>query len=284
MPALDPQARERWRALVIVDRDAATVGTITAFYLDRVTGLPAWALVHTGWFGDTHTFVPLAAALEVDGEIRVPYAKTRIQHAPRLEPRGELSADDERVLCGHYGLDDHRGAVAEPLPDARGAGPDTSPPAAPATVAAVAQPGVDTPAQAASVTTHEGGVTVIRSEEQLRVGVRPGTRRVRLRKYVVTEYVTRMIAVRREEARLEEAATAGPGVDDAGPSDATGAAARAPAGQLELILHREEPVIGLRVVPYERVRVRKQVVAEERTITESLRKEQVEVDQDDSGR
>ena len=48
MPALDPERRERWRDLVVVDRDAATVGTITAFYLDRATGLPTWALVHTG--------------------------------------------------------------------------------------------------------------------------------------------------------------------------------------------------------------------------------------------
>jgi hypothetical protein len=53
-----------------------------------------------------------------------------------------------------------------------------------------------------------------------------------------------------------------------------------PAGDqplLELILHREEPVIGLRVVPAERVRLVKQVVSEQRTVTEELRKEQVDL-------
>ena len=51
MPTLDPDTCERWRDMV-VDRNAATVGTITAFYLDRATGLPTWALVHTGWLTD----------------------------------------------------------------------------------------------------------------------------------------------------------------------------------------------------------------------------------------
>jgi hypothetical protein len=113
MPALDPERRERWRDLVVVDRDAATVGTITAFYLDRATGLPTWALVHTGWFTDAQTFVPLTHAVETNDEIRIPYPKAFIQQAPRLQAHQELSPDDEVVLSAYYGLDDHRGAVAD---------------------------------------------------------------------------------------------------------------------------------------------------------------------------
>lgn len=113
MPALDPETRERWRDLVVVDRDAATVGTITAFYLDRATGLPTWALVHTGWFTDAQTFVPLTHAVEANEEIRVPYAKAFIQQAPPIQAHEELSPDDEVVLSAYYGLDDHHGAVAD---------------------------------------------------------------------------------------------------------------------------------------------------------------------------
>src|SRR5918998_3719189 len=113
MPALDPETRERWRDLVVVDRDSATVGTISTFYLDQVSGLPTWALVHTGWLGDRRSFVPLANAVEVDGEIRLPYTKAQIREAPEIRPDDELGADDELLLYGHYGLHDHHGAVAE---------------------------------------------------------------------------------------------------------------------------------------------------------------------------
>ncbi|HJW35998.1 MAG TPA: PRC-barrel domain-containing protein [Actinomycetes bacterium] len=57
MAAFDPATLDRWRALAIVDRDGSTVGTISEFYLDRETGHPTWALVNTGLFGTTQTFV-----------------------------------------------------------------------------------------------------------------------------------------------------------------------------------------------------------------------------------
>src|SRR5829696_3920377 len=113
MPALDPETHERWRDLVVVDRESATVGTIETFYLDQASGLPTWALVHTGWLGDRRSFVPLAAAVEVDGEIRLPYTKAQIREAPAVASDGELGPDDELALVGHYGLHDLRGAVAE---------------------------------------------------------------------------------------------------------------------------------------------------------------------------
>jgi stress response protein YsnF len=46
---------------------------------------------------------------------------------------------------------------------------------------------------------------------------------------------------------------------------------------LEVVLYREQPVVQLRVVPAERVRVFKQVVTEQRTVTEQLRKERVDL-------
>src|SRR5215213_6407274 len=204
MPALDPETRERWRDLVVVDQDAATVGTITAFYLDRATGLPTWALVHTGWFTDAQTFVPLAHAVEADQEIRIPYPKAFIQQAPRIHAHQELSPDDEVVLSAYYQLDDHRGAVTDrPLGDQPAvpgpAGGSTAPaePARQPTRAAPAGPPVPRLAR-------QGPVEVVRSEEELRVGVRRRRRRLGLRKYVVTEYLTRTIPIRREEVRLEE--------------------------------------------------------------------------------
>jgi stress response protein YsnF len=119
-------------------------------------------------------------------------------------------------------------------------------------------------------------VVVTRSEEELAVGVRTRLRRLRVRKYVVTDYVTRTIPVRREEVRLEELPE-GEVLD--GGADGWEAAEPPGAPRLELVLHREEPEVRLRPVPVERVRLVTQLVSEQRTITEQLRKERVEVDE-----
>jgi hypothetical protein len=53
MPALDPETLDRWRELVVVDRDGAAVGTISEFYLDRDSGQPTWALIDAAcWEAD----------------------------------------------------------------------------------------------------------------------------------------------------------------------------------------------------------------------------------------
>jgi hypothetical protein len=307
MPALDPETRERWRDLVVVDRDAATVGTIARFYLDRLSGRPTWALVQAGWLGDRRCLVPLADAAEADGEIRLPYTKAQVHGAPQVGTGPELTADHELALAGHYGLLDRHGSVAEatPTPDTPGAPGTPSTPRAPGTPGTPGTPEPPHPpvpgppnregspaGQAGAPVVHtsphrpeerdparpgEGGVVVTRSEEELVVSKRTRLRRVRVRKYVVTEYVTRTIPVRREEVRLEELPATGVAEGDAGDWDTTD---QGGAPELEVVLHREEPEIRLWPVPVERVRLRRQLVTEQRTVTAELRKEQVEVDQD----
>jgi stress response protein YsnF len=344
MPALDPETRERWRDMVVVDRESATVGTITAFFLDEARGLPTWALVHSGWLADRQIFVPLTDAVEAGGEIRLPYTKDQVTKAPRIDPGGELTADDELVLSAHYGLHDHHGAVIErhrsdaqppggphpPTPTSSAATPEPSPPTSAPPTSAPPTPGPPTPAPLTMGTPEPeppvsgaptgrvaaggeerdrlstappaepdgGGVVVTRSEEELRVGVRTRLRRLRVRKYVVTEYVTRTIPVRREKVRVEElpsdqvvdggadqwrpagAPGEAGGADGPGDANGPGGAGEAGAAELELILHREEPVVQLRTVPVERVRLVKQLVSDRRTVTAELRKEQVELDED----
>lgn len=105
MAAFDPATLERWRALAIVDRDGTTVGTISEFYLDRETGHPTWALVDTGLFGATQTFVPLVHASEIGDGLQVPYEKRHIKDAPRVDAHDELTPAEEATLFAHYGVD-----------------------------------------------------------------------------------------------------------------------------------------------------------------------------------
>jgi uncharacterized protein (TIGR02271 family) len=113
-----------------------------------------------------------------------------------------------------------------------------------------------------------------RSEEELEIRtVRRQRGRVRLRKYVVTEQVQRTIPLRREEIRIEEAATSaqagGPRAEDAEPSAVE-----------EIVLYKEVPVIEKRVVPAERVRVVKDTRTDEARIAEEVRKERIRVERD----
>jgi len=105
MAAFDPATLDRWRALAIVDRDGATVGTIKEFYLDRETGYPTWALVNTGLFGATQTFVPLVHATEISDGLQVPYEKSHIKDTPKVDLHDELSPEEEAKLFTHYGVE-----------------------------------------------------------------------------------------------------------------------------------------------------------------------------------
>ena len=247
MPDLDTV--RGWHGRTMVDRDGGRIGRIDAIYLDDHTGQPEWALVNTGLFGTKASFVPLAQATEADGDVRVPYDKQLVNDAPRIDPDRHLSEAEERQLWRHYGLDYDR--TTRTRATGRDAvGRDT---AGPTTDAAMT-----------------------RSEEELRVGTGQRERgRVRLRKYVTSEQVTQAVPVQRERVRVErepitdanrDAATSGPELSEA---------------EHEVILREEEPVVEKRVVPKERVRLDKDTVTGEEQVAEELRKEQIEVQDDD---
>jgi uncharacterized protein (TIGR02271 family) len=226
----------------MVDPAGDKLGTIDAIYLDDETGQPEWAMVTSGLFTATTAFVPLAQAQDLGDSIQVPYDKTQVKSAPSMEAHGQLSQDEEAELYRHYGLD-----YSEHRSDS---GHDTSGP-----------------------TTDEA---MTRSEEELRVGTESRERgRARLRKYVTTEQQTVTVPVQREEVRVErepitdanlDAATSGPAISEE---------------EHEVTLHEETPVVEKRAVPRERVRLDTETVTEERQVSEEVRKEQIQVDDQD---
>ena len=94
-----------WRGLTLVASGDEPVGRIDAVYLDRTTRQPEWVLVHTGLFGNSRTFVPLAGAAKLGDTVRVPHDLGVVREAPRLEPDVDLSESDETRLYDHYGID-----------------------------------------------------------------------------------------------------------------------------------------------------------------------------------
>jgi len=94
-----------WRGLMLVATGDEPVGRIDAVYVDRTTRQPEWALVHTGLFGSSRTFVPLIDATKLGDTVRVPHDLGVVREAPRLEPDVDLSESDEARLYAHYGID-----------------------------------------------------------------------------------------------------------------------------------------------------------------------------------
>jgi uncharacterized protein (TIGR02271 family) len=263
---------QSWQGRTMVDPAGDKLGTIDAIYLDDETGQPEWATVTSGLFGTKTTFVPLAQAQAVGDSVQVPYQKDQVKDAPSMEADGQLSQDEEAELYRHYGLDytEHRSESGLP---AGTTGQDIDP-------RDRDRDGIHDHVQDSAVGRDTSGPTtddaMTRSEEELRVGTTQRERgRVRLRKYVTTEQVTHTVPVQREEVRVErepitdanlDAATSGPDLSEE---------------EHEVTLHEETPVVEKRVVPRERVRLDTDTVTEERQVGEEVRKEQIEVDDQD---
>jgi sporulation protein YlmC with PRC-barrel domain len=97
-----------WRGLKLVDADGDKIGTIDDIYLDRQTGEPEWVTVKTGLFGLKTSFVPIRDAEKTgENEVRVPFQKEQVKDAPRIDPNGQLSPEEERRLYEHYGRSDY---------------------------------------------------------------------------------------------------------------------------------------------------------------------------------
>src|SRR5215216_6424224 len=88
----------------LYDTSGDKLGSIQEIYLDADTGAPEGALVNTGMFGTKSSFVPLRGATD-DGSLRVPYDKSQVKDAPKINPDRELSQTQEAELYRHYGLD-----------------------------------------------------------------------------------------------------------------------------------------------------------------------------------
>jgi uncharacterized protein (TIGR02271 family) len=243
-----------WSGRTLKDRSGDKIGEIDAIYVDNQTDKPEWALVKTGLFGGKPTFVPLAGASPKGEDVVAQVDAQQVKDAPKLDPDQELSEKQEAELFRHYGIDyTEQGSVtATGAPNDRSAGAvghDTSGP------------------------TTDDAMT--RSEEELRVGTtQRESGRARLRKYVVTEEVQQTVPVQREEVRVEREPITDANVDQAleGPEISE--------EEHEVTLHEEELVVEKRAVPKERVRLDKETVTDEQTVSEQVRKEEIEAEGD----
>ena len=229
----------------MVAADGDKLGSIDAMYAATSDGHPTFAAVNTGMFGTKTSFVPLERAEVRGDEVVVPYDKKTVKDAPSIEEDDELTLQEEERLYAHYALD-------APRP-AQGAGHDTS------------GPNTDD--------------AMTRSEEQLQVGTQKvETGRARLRKYVTSETETVHVPVEKERVTLEREPITEGNADQAldGPAISE--------EEHEVVLTEERPVVAKEAVPVERVRLGKESVTEDVTVSDDVRKEHIDVDGPKHGR
>jgi uncharacterized protein (TIGR02271 family) len=247
-----------WSGRELIDAEGSKVGTIEALFRDEDTREPEWAAVKTGLFGTKLSFVPIQGAEPKGEDVRVPFSKDQIKDAPKIEDSdGQLSQQEEAELYDHYGMRYGERRSESGLPEGGPAGAGD----------------VGTTGRDVSGPTTDDAMT--RSEEELRVGTAERERgRARLRKYVVTEEVQQTVPVRREEVRVEREPITDANVDQAldGPEISE--------EEHEVVLHEEELVVEKRTVPKERVRMEKDSHTDQAQVSEEVRKERIEAEDD----
>lgn len=242
--------------------DGEKIGKVGQLFLDDETGQPEFVTVNTGLFGNSETFVPVADATLDSDRLTFPFTKEKVKDAPNVDvDGGHLDESEEQQLFEYYGLgygpshdrdhdhdhqDDHDHGTGR---HTGSEGHDTSGPST------------------------DDAMT--RSEEQLRVGTASQEAgRARLRKYVTTEQETVTVPVRKERAVIEREP-----VTDANVGSATDGPAISEE-EHEVVLNEERVVVDKDVAPVERVRLGTETVTDEQTVSEEVRKEQIEVEGD----
>ena len=267
----------------LVGQDGSKIGKISDVYEATDGPEATFVSVTTGLFGTGASFVPLAQASLQGASVAVPYDKDLVKHAPRVDVDQELTAEEEDRLYRHYGLTG--GTTASTSGTGTAAAADTTGGRHSGEIAVprgtggqdIDGDGVFDDVKDTAVGRDTSGLTtddaMTRSEERLDVGVaRTETGRARLRKRIVTEQVSQTVPVTTERARVVSEpitdANRGQALDGPDLSEE----------EHEVVLHADRPVVEKEVVPVERVRLDTETVTEQVQVSETVQKEQIELE------
>ncbi|MCM6774153.1 PRC and DUF2382 domain-containing protein [Nocardia sp. CDC159] len=226
----------------VYDAQGEKIGDVTQVYLDDRTGAPSWVATSTGMFhGDA--LIPLTGASHDPGKhiLGVPVSKERVKSAPQVAHDGHISPEGEQQLFAHYGLDANR-----------------------ASQTGFGRYRTDNDQRRAA------DDALVRSEERLNVRTESEeVGKARLRKYVVTEEQSVTVPVEHEEVRIEREPITDPS-----------AVRNAEIGEAEqeVTLHADRVKVNKQAVPVEKVRLAVDEVEDERTVSDTVRKERFETE------
>ena len=249
------------------------IGKIVDVYESTEGADGTFVTVSTGLFGGHASFVPLAKASVQGHDVVVPYHKDLVKDAPRVATDQELTSEEEDRLYQHYSL------AAAPAAAASATGRHAGETAVPRGTDRrdTDGDGVFDDVKDTAVGRDTSGLTtddaMTRSEERLQVGTqRSEAGRAKLRKRIVTENVTENVQVSHDRATVVRE----PITEANMPKAMDGPALS--EEEHEVVLRAEKPVVTKETVAVERVRLGTETVTDEQTVTEQVRKEQIDTD------
>jgi uncharacterized protein (TIGR02271 family) len=241
---------ERFIDYTVVDRDNNKIGTVDAVWEDH-TGQPAYLAVRTGWLGFGKAHVVPADEAQVNEEkkrIRLPYTSDTVKDAPSFDSQDDINEESDFTISSHFGTHRHWEQEREPrAPEASG------------------------------TERTESAENIPLREEELKVGKREVEYGgVRLRKIVRTETVNKPVELSREEIVIERVPASGESTVQPN--------AQFTEEEIYIPLRREEAVVEKTARTREQVRIGKRRETEQQNIQEEVRREDVEIENEDEHR
>lgn len=228
----------------VVDRNNNKIGTVDGVWQDSA-GQPAFLSIRTGWLGLGRShFVPAHSAevSERGKTIRLPYDEDTVKRSPDFDAKSDLDPGTETSIYNYYRTQ----GMTFPEEETRDWS-TAAPQAAPEGTA---------------------GESIQLKEEQLHVGKRTEEAGgVRLRKVVHTETVSQPVELQREEIEIERV----PASSEHPADTAFG------EGEIFIPLRRERADVSKTARATEEVHARKTTERDQETISDTLRKEDIEV-------
>ncbi|WP_432559981.1 YsnF/AvaK domain-containing protein [Granulicoccus sp. GXG6511] len=265
------------------------LGKVGQLYLDDKTNQPSFVSVKTGLLGLSESLVPMQGHSWNGEDLVLPFEKDIVKDAPNVDADRHLSESEQDELFAYYaGLQGSDG-TGRPRPTAAGtvgagvgthdrsgfdAGADRG-----ADRGFDHDRGADLDHDRGADLDHDRGADLdydrgadtIRREEHMNVGTETHeTGRARLRKYTTTEDESVTVPVTKEKVVVDREPVEG---------RSSGGIDTDRDGTVEEITTREErPVVEKETVDKERVSLGKETVTEDRTVTDQVRKEHIDVD------
>ena len=259
------------------DAQGEKLGKINNLFVDDKTGQPTFIEVNHGLFGMSSSLVPLRGHRLNGDELKLAFDKDLIKDAPDIDFENQLTAADQDTIYEHYHLTDVQDVETyvtdRPAADdsnlagfagAAGAGAAGAGAAAGTTEKDV----IDRNEREVREPVASQSNDIILEKERLNVGTeRVASGEARLRKYQVEETETVEVPVTREEVRIERTPISPEEAKNYVGSDAT---------EATVTLHEDKVNVTKESVPVERVSLGTEQVQETRTVTDTVKHDEID--------
>jgi hypothetical protein len=114
-PALpSPAEASAWVGAAVTEIGGAEVGEVHGFFVDRVSGDPAWLLARLGRRRNAKLVaVPLRDCAGAAFGVWVAQEAEALRTAPVVDPSRPLRREHELTICSHFGIGENVGRAAE---------------------------------------------------------------------------------------------------------------------------------------------------------------------------